>query len=110
MISRRQIDWKKTGERLQDIRDNDISLRRYVCQSLFPKRPDKFLCDGSECKDCTSRLDPFISRKELAQVFNVSPSLIENWEYARSVPSLEDLYYYCDICGITLEEILVFDD
>ena len=54
-------------------------------------------------------MDNHISRSELASaVVGWSDSQIANWEDARSVISIEDLYVYCQLCDITLDDILVF--
>lgn len=46
-IHRNFIDWKKTGRNLQLLREDNIELRRCVCNAL---KHDKGDCSG-ECQD-----------------------------------------------------------
>ena len=56
-------------------------------------------------------MDTHISRNELASaVVGWSDSQVANWEDARSVISIEDLFVYCELCEMKLEEIIVFAD
>ena len=48
-----------------------------------------------------------MSQIELAKAFDVSPTMVVNWENGKSKPSGEDLLFYADVCEITLEEVLV---
>lgn len=83
-----------------------MNLRRYVCYVL--KYGDA-KCTG-ECETCKFDMDNNISQSELAKVFNVSTSMIANWENCKSKPSLEDLILYSEICGTDLYDILVFQN
>ena len=94
-IKRKYIDWKKTGIRLKNLRNHNLNLRRYVCKIL---KYDDGHCSGA-CESCEYELDSSISRTELATVFNVSESVIFNWENGKTPISIEDLLYYCQICG-----------
>ena len=103
-ISRKNIDWEKTGIRLRDLRDHDLNLRRYVCWYF------KFgvaNCSG-DCMNCIYEMDKNVSRTELSMVFAVTESVLFNWETGKTPPELEDLLLYADICGLTLDEIIVF--
>lgn len=102
---RKYIDWKKTGKNLQLLRNDNISLRRYVCSEL---RRDDGNCSG-ECETCRYDMDSSISRPELASVFHVSESVIFNWENGKTPVSLEDMLFYCQIADVELKEILVFE-
>ena len=104
-IARRTIDRKKTGRNLQLLREDDIELRRFVCRAL---RKELGECDGN-CPDCRFDMDNHISRNELAKVFNVSESVICNWESGRTMIGVEDLLFYAQITGKTLDDILVFE-
>ena len=104
-IKRKYIDWKKTGIRLKNLRMRNTNLRRYVCKAL---NYDKGDCSG-DCKRCEYEMDSSISRVELANVFNISESVIFNWENGKTPISVEDLIYYCEICGAELSDILVFE-
>ena len=104
-VQRKSINWEKTGKNLKALRNHNDNLRRFVCRKIKGERQE---CDLN-CRQCRWDIDPSISQRELAQVFNVSEGMIANWEGNRSVPSLEDLYFYKDICGITLEEVVVFE-
>ena len=103
-IKRRYIDWKKTGIRLKNLRNHNLTLRRYVCHAL---NYDKGDCQG-KCESCEYELDSSISRAELASVFNISESVVFNWENGKTPISVEDLLYYCEICGVELSDVLVF--
>jgi len=103
---RRYIDWQKTGKNLQLLRNDNIELRRYVCSTLNRSKGD---CDG-KCLTCKYDMDSNISRPELAHVFNVSESVIFNWESGKTPVGVEDLLFYCEIAKVKLEDILVFDD
>ncbi len=103
-IKRKYIDWQKTGKRLQNLRNHNLNLRRFVCHTL---NYDKGECSG-ECTVCEYELDSAISRVELASIFGTSESVIFNWENGKTPISVEDLLYYCEICGAELSDILVF--
>lgn len=103
-IRRNFIDWKKTGRNLQLLREDNIELRRSVCGAL---KHDKGDCGGN-CRDCKYEMDNHISRKELADVFGVSESVIFNWENGRTVVDYENLLFYSQLAEISLNEIVVF--
>ena len=102
---RKRIDWIKTGRNLQLLRNDNIHLRRYVCSAL---NYDKGECSG-ECNDCKFEMDSSISRVELAQVFNVSESVVFNWENGKTPVSVEDMLFYCRISQVQLTDIIVFN-
>lgn len=108
-ISRKFIDWEATGYKLFQLRNENIALRRYVCSKL-KKDTDK--CKNEKVGDCEScavvYMDRNISRPELAVVFGVSETSINNWETARSHIDVENLLFYCQIAQVELEDILVF--
>ena len=111
-VKRKQIDREATGRRLQVLRlDNDY-LRRYVCSFLNYEKGE---CDGN-CDECDPRdsrrgMDLNISQRELAEVFGVGTSVIANWENGRSLPPIEDLMMYGEICRIDwVADILVFEE
>lgn len=104
-FKRCSINWEKTGKRLRMLRTQNQNLRRYVCWCL---RFDRGNCSG-DCQSCEYEMDASISRAELAQVFTTTESVVFNWEAGKTTPNLEDLFLYAKICGITLEDILVFD-
>ena len=106
-IQRKFVNWENTAKNLKMLRNDNIALRRYVCFVLKTGRKD---CDGTACDTCKFDMDSSISQAELAKVFNVSESMVANWENARSQPSIDDLLFYAQICGLTLDDILVFDD
>ena len=108
---RRYIDWKKTGYNLQLLRNDNIDLRRYVCNAINESKPDKEkrLCSG-DCESCKFEMDRSISRVELAQVFNVSESVIFNWEIGKTPVSLEDMLFYCAIAKVALDDIIFFEE
>ena len=105
-IERKYIDWKKTGKNLQLLRNDNINLRRNVCSALNSHKGD---CSG-DCDSCRFEMDNFISRPELAQVFNVSESVIFNWENGKTPVSIEDMLFYCRLAGVEMRDILVFTD
>lgn len=103
-IHRKFIDWEKTGKVLQLLREDNIELRRFVCNAL---KHDDAECSG-ECGTCRFEMDNHISRKELADVFGVSESKIFNWENGRTPVTLEDMLFYSQISGEDLSDILIF--
>ena len=103
-IHRDFIDWKKTGRMLQLLREDNIELRRAVCNAL---KHDKGDCSG-ECRECRFEMDNHISRKELAEVFGVSESVIFNWENGRTAVALEDVLFYAQISKKELSDIIVY--
>ena len=105
-IKRKYIDWKKTGTRLKNLRIRNQSLRRFVCHEL---NYDKGECSG-DCKRCEYEMDSSISRTELAEVFGISESVVFNWENGKTPITVEDLLYYCQICGAELSDVLVFTE
>lgn len=106
-IDRNFIDWEATGNKLFRLRSDNPHLRRMVCSAL-KRNTDK--CNGNgDCEHCTDRyIDKNISRPELAAVFGVSESVINNWETGRTPIGIEDLLFYCKIAQVKLEDILVF--
>lgn len=105
-IIRKRIDWIKTGQNLEFNRTNNISLKRYVC---FILNFDKENCSG-DCDICTHELDNQISRKELGKIFNVTENVIQNWENGETPVPYEDLLLYQEICGMKIEQIVIFED
>lgn len=103
-IKRRYIDWHKTGRILRDLRNDNLNLRRYVCYVLKSHEGN---CSG-ECESCKYEMDNSISRAELAQVFNVSDSIICNWESGKTPVGLDDLLFYCEITGLKINDIIDF--
>lgn len=103
-MPRKYIDWGKTAKNLKILRLHNLNLRRYVCRSLKYQNAN---CDGM-CENCSLDMDPSISQKELAEVFNVSEAVIVNWENQKSKPSIEDLIFYSEICGLDLYNVIVF--
>lgn len=103
-IKRKFIDWKKTGKNLRLLRNDNIDLRRYVCRQL---KYEENNCSGN-CAECIFDMDNSISRAELAEVFNVSESVVFNWETGRTPVSIDDLMFYTQIAGVELFDILVF--
>ena len=104
MSNRKYIDWQKTGKNLQLLRNDNINLRRHVCSTLNYHKGE---CSG-ECPSCKYEMDNNISRTELAKVFNVSESVIFNWENGKTPVSLEDMLFYCQIADVELPEIIVY--
>lgn len=104
-IQRKYVDWHKTAVNLKLLRQDNINLRRYVCRELKVRNAE---CLGENCKECKYEMDPSISRAELAQVFNVSESVVFNWENEKTIPTLDDLVFYSQICKLDLFEIVVF--
>ena len=103
-IERKFIDWKKTGKRLLGLRRDNMQLRRYVCWMLKYSEGN---CSG-ECETCEFDMDVSISRAELASVFEVSESVVFNWERGVTPPTIEDLMLYSDISGVDPSNILVY--
>lgn len=103
-LKRKYIDWANTAKNLKLLRRDNINLRRYVCSQL---NYDKGECSG-ECDTCRFDMDESISQLELAKVFNVSESMIVNWENNKSRPQLDDLLFYSQICRLDLYDVIVF--
>ena len=103
-LKRKYIDWANTAKNLKLLRRDNINLRRYVCSQL---NYDKGECSG-ECETCRFDMDESICQLELAKVFNVSESMIVNWENNKSRPQLDDLLFYSQICGLDLYDVVVF--
>lgn len=111
------IDYKKTGERLADLRMNNLNLRRYVCfynkklneaKAIETLRP-KYTCYFNyNCEHCTREMDKLISAQELANVFGLSRDIINNWEIGKTTPDIEDFLLYSKITGLDLNKIIVF--
>lgn len=106
MINRRNIDWQATGLQLKLLRCDNINLRRTVCCELSANLAKGHICKILDCEHCTN-MDNQISQAELAIVMNVSDSMVANWETNRTIPTLEDLLMYCDLCKVSLEDIIV---
>lgn len=89
---------------MQLLREDNIELRRFVCNALKLEHGN---CSGL-CDECRFDMDNHISRKELADVFGVSESVIFNWENGRTAVSLEDVLFYAQICQKEIMDILIF--
>ena len=108
IVKREFIDWEATGNSLFRLRSDNSCLRRYVC-SVIKKDTDSCNNPYGDCDTCVDRyVDKSISRSELAKVFGVSESVINNWESGRTEVGIEDLLLYCRIAQVKLEDILVF--
>ena len=107
-IVRKFIDWEATGNKLFRLRSDNQHLRRFVCSALR-KNTERCNNDSYDCESCTDKhMDKNISRPELAAIFGVSDSVINNWESGRTEVGIEDLLFYCQIAHVTLEDILVY--
>ena len=104
LIDRKRIDWKKTGKNLMFLRNDNITLRRNVCRALNLKKGE---CSG-DCDGCRYEMDNNISRPELAKVFNVSESVVFNWETGKTPVSLEDILFYCTLADVSIDDVVVF--
>ena len=104
-IDRKYINWEKTAKNLKLLRMDNMNLRRYVCRELKYQNAN---CSG-KCETCRFDMDNRISQSELASVFNVSESMIVNWENFKSRPSLEDLIFYSELCRIDLYDVIIFE-
>lgn len=106
LIEREIIDWSKTGKRLRTLRERNLSLIRYTCFVCHYKEEN---CDG-KCESCDfdKDLDRSITRDELAKVFGVTATIINNWEMGNTPVPLDDLLFYCQIAKQELREIIVF--
>lgn len=105
---RKFIDWEATGNKLFRLRSDNANLRRYVCSML---KKSTFKCNNNtgNCYACDDRyMDKSISRPELAAVFGVGESVINNWESGKTPVGVEDLLFYCQIAQVKMDEILVF--
>ncbi len=107
MITRRIIDWQATGYNLKLLRCDNLKLRKHVCRQLSSSLTKGHICRTLDCDNCTN-MDNQISQAELAIVMNVSDSMVANWETNRTIPTLEDLLMYCDLCDMSLENIIVY--
>lgn len=105
-IKRKYIDWAKTAKNLKLLRQDNINLRRFVCGELNRSKGN---CDA-RCEQCKFDMDNSISQLEISKVFNVSESMIVNWENNKSRPQLDDLIFYSQICQIDLFDVIVFAD
>ena len=107
IVIRKFIDWEATGNKLYRLRSDNANLRRFVCSSLR-KGSDKCNNGLDDCENCTDKyMDRSISRTELAQVFGVSESVINNWESGKTEVGIEDLLFYCQIARVSLDAVLV---
>lgn len=102
---RKNINWVKTGKNLKLLRCDNLNLRKYICKEI---KTEKEVCDGKSCENCRFDMDHSISQAELGKVFGVTESIVANWETGRTIPQIEDMLFYSEICRIPLEEILIF--
>lgn len=104
-ILRKNINWEKTGKKIQKLREHNLKMSRYACYACHFNEGN---CAG-ECEICgfEKDLDNRIIREELAKVFGTSSSVIGNWETGRTPVPIEDLLY-CQITGESLEGVIVF--
>lgn len=92
-LKRKFIDWEATGNRLFRLRSDNAYLRKYVC-SAIKKNTDKCNNRSGDCNTCEDRyVDRSISRTELAEVFGVSESVINNWETGKRKLELKICYF-----------------
>lgn len=108
-IKLRQIDWEKTGYKLKLLRNDNLNLRRYVCWWLSKNQfDDRHLCYDYKCEDCLFEMDQNISQVELGAVMNTGS--VANWETGRTPIDVENLMFYCKLCGVEAEDIIVYKD
>lgn len=86
------------------LREDNIELRRQVCSAL---KHDDANCSG-DCETCEFEMDNHISRKELADVFGVSESVIFNWESGRTAVGYEDLLFYAHLANVSINSFVIF--
>ncbi|MDE6557676.1 MAG: helix-turn-helix domain-containing protein [Clostridia bacterium] len=43
-------------------------------------------------------------------MFNVTESVVFNWENGKSLPTLDDLLFYAQICDLPLFEVIILQD
>lgn len=103
VIKREFVDWKKTGRKLEMLRQDNIELRRKVCRAL---KHDDGNCVG-DCAACEFEMDNHISRNELSKVFDVSESVIYNWENGKTVVDYDDLLFYAKLADLDISDIVV---
>ena len=107
MIQRKSINLERTGFNLRQLRISNINLRRYVCGELSPRNNR---CDAKNCVNCpTYEMDHIISQAELAEVFWTTDNVVQNLESSRTLPPIEDLILYAEICKIDFFDLLVFN-
>lgn len=105
-LTRKCIDWTKTARKLKLLRERNERLRLNVCRALNLHKGN---CKG-DCDACSLEMDNHISQSELASVFGYSASIIANWENGKSKPSIEDLIFYSQLCGLELFDVLIFSE
>ena len=103
-MTRKTVDWVKTGLNLKLLRQDNITLRKNSCRGRKFKAGE---CEG-KCDVCRFDMDHSISRAELARDFGVSENVIYSWECGRTPVGVEDLLFYCDLTGVSIFDILVF--
>lgn len=86
------------------LREDNIKLRRQVCKAL---KHNDANCSG-DCGICEFEMDNHISRKELADIFGVSPSVIFNWESGRTAVGYENLLFYAQLAETDVKDIVIF--
>ena len=106
-VIRKFIDWEATGNKLYRLRSDNANLRRFVCSAI--RKGSDMCANYSDCENCSDRyMDHNISRPEIAAVFGVSDSVINNWERGKTAVGVENLLFYCQMAEVTLDDILVF--
>ena len=109
------IDYEYVGRKLCDLRQSNSNLLKYVCYSLNEERltnVDKWDASSAvctrdmKCDDCHRPVEREVSQGELARVLGVSKTMVSNWESGRTSVDLCYLLVYCELCDVTLEEIV----
>lgn len=109
------IDYEYVGRKLCDLRQSNSNLLKYICYSLNEERLNDMakwdasaaVCThGLHCSGCTRPVEREVSQSELARVLGVSKTMVSNWESGRTSVDLCYLLAYCELCGVTLEEIV----
>ena len=109
------IDYEYVGRKLCDLRQSNSNLLKYVCYSLNEERlanVDKWDASSAvctrdmKCDDCHRPVEREVSQNELARVLGVSKTMVSNWESGRTSVDLCYLLAYCELCDVTLEEIV----
>lgn len=108
IITQKRVNWRATGRKLEELRRANRFLRENVCY-YNKSRIEKTTCK-SECCDCATQIDNSISRRELGDLFGLSPTVIGNYETGRSFVPYEVLLFYCQLSGLKLEDIIVFEE
>ena len=103
------VDYEKMGDKIADLRRDNMALRRYVCfykQQYDGGDGEGEICTCDKCDSCADPLESLVSQEELGRVLGESKYVVASWETGRTSPDVQHLIAICAICKLDMGEFV----